>query len=123
MEATRIPASDRVDVTDFPGGSDTAAVRTENVFVRNYDSSTTYDLAITVEDGGGQTRYEESYTVRPGQIESVCGVLPSGLYDVTVELGKLREKTRQCTVTQKPKHTIHVEVGNGILSLTEGLYG
>ncbi len=98
-------------------------VRSENVFCRNYDLYRRYTLAVTVRDGEDDARFEPAFVLRPGQAESVCGVLPAGTYGVTVAFEESRRKTRSLRVSPDPDHTIHVEVGNGVLSLTEGLYG
>jgi hypothetical protein len=98
-------------------------VRTENVFCRNYDPYRRYHLRLAVADPDGEQRFAERYSFRPGQVESVSGVLEAGTYEVTVGLGSRQTKTRSVRVGPAPEHTIHVEVGNGVLSLTEGLYG
>lgn len=123
MNARATGAVDGAVHETVPDAAPAETVRSENVFIRNYDPYASYAVAVTVVDGSGETRFAESYTFRPGQIESVHGVLEPGLYDVTVELGSHRTKTRQVTVAPDPDHTIHVEVGNGVLSVTEGLYG
>jgi hypothetical protein len=53
----------------------------------------------------------------------VRGALQPGTYEVTVGLGSRQRKTRSIRVGPAPEHTIHVEVGRGVISLTEGLYG
>lgn len=99
------------------------AVRSENLFLRNYDPYSAYDVALTVRDEDEETVFEARYHFRPGQIQSVRGVLDSGEYEVTVVLDRDRRKTTTCRVGPDPEHTIHVEIGNGLASLTEGLYG
>ena len=98
-------------------------VRSENVFCRNYDLSRRYAVDLTVVDGDGTVRYSDRVALRPGQVESVAGVLPAGNYYVTVDFERRRRKTRSICVSPDPDHTVHVEVGNGVVSLTEGLYG
>lgn len=96
--------------------------RSEEIHIRNHDPYRGYDLELSVTDGSDRTVFEHRYYLQPGQIQSVGGVLGQGVYEVTVELDNHRRKTLDCTVDASPGHTAHVEVGNGIVSLTEGLY-
>lgn len=111
---------DRESLPDHPARPD--AVRSENLFLRNYDPYSAYDVDVSVRDDENEVVFEERYHFRPGQIQSVCGVLEAGEYEVTVVLDRRRRKTRTCEVGPGPEHTIHVEIGNGLASLTEGLY-
>lgn len=104
-------------------GPDPAGVRSEDIFVRNYDPYWGYDLSIVVRDADGQPVFQREYFFRPGQIESVHGRLDPGAYEVTVELDGRREKTVSCRVGPDTAETIHVEIGNGLVSVTEGLFG
>jgi len=96
-------------------------VRTETLLLRNYDPHAAYDLSVAVGDETPPA-FAARYHLRPGQIETVSGVLASGEYEVTVELHGHREKTAACRVGSAPEDTIHVEVGNGIVSVTQGLF-
>jgi len=98
-------------------------LESETVFLRNYDPYRAYDLELAVHDESGTEVFGGRYYFQPGQIESVRGALEPGEYEVTVVLDNRREKTVRCTVDEAPEHTIHVEVGNGIVSVTEGLFG
>lgn len=113
----------RPATVDSPPPGEAAPVTAENLLCRNYDPFRRQSLTIDVVDGDGRPRFTARYSLRPGQVESVAGVLPPGTYEVTVGLRGGRRKTRQIRVGPAPEHTIHVEVGDGTLSLTEGLYG
>jgi hypothetical protein len=54
-------------------------------------------------------------------VESETGLLPPGEYDVEVELDGLRRWAGRCRVDDGPEHTVLVEVGNGLVSITEGI--
>lgn len=95
--------------------------RSEDIYMRNYDPYWGYDLEVTVRRSD-EAVFESSYYFQPGEIKSVGNVIPAGEYEVTVELDNHREKTTACRVSSAPDHTIHVELGNGTVSLTEGLY-
>jgi hypothetical protein len=107
---------------------ETAAVRSdgsvrrvdsEDVHVRNYDARETHRLGVRAV-GGGRT-VERTYRVGPGATESERDALPPGEYDVEVELDGLRRWTGHCRVDEGPEHTVLIEVGNGLVSITEGV--
>lgn len=97
-------------------------VQTENLYLRNYDPYRAYDLDVAVTDTDGRTVFESSYYFQPGQTESDRGVLTSGEYTVTVTLDNRQQKTDTCRVGPSLEETIHVELGNGIVSIGNGLY-
>lgn len=123
MEATQDNTEERNEIVHrHRDRFDPDSVHSENLFIRNYDPYEAYDLTVAVSDAEGSV-FEERYFFQPGQIETVRGVLVPGEYEVTVELDNRRRKTATCRVGHSPHQTIHVEMGNGIVSLTEGLYG
>jgi len=104
--------------------SDTAteprAVTSEGIYIRNFDVRRTYDLTIRVHDDDGLV-FGRRYRLEPGKTESVLGRLPSGEYEVVAELdGHRRDETR-CRVDPSPEGTALVEIGNGTVSVTQGL--
>ncbi|MEF8775470.1 MAG: hypothetical protein V5A43_03075 [Haloarculaceae archaeon] len=121
-ETTGVPIRNAPE-EDSATGHEVESVESETIFLRNYDPYRAYDLEVSVVDGSGTEVFGGRYYFQPGQIESVRGGLDPGDYEVTVELDNRREKTVECTVDDAPEHTIHVEIGNGIASVTEGLYG
>jgi len=116
------PARATPDTTEGPGPRRTAT-DSEDLFVRNYDPYRRYDVTLSVSAADGTPAFEERYSFRPGQVAGERDVLPPGTYEVTVALGGCRRKRATCRVGPSPEHTIHVELGNGIVSVTEGLYG
>lgn len=99
-----------------------STVTTEDIYLRNYDPYNAYDLTVTVTDPDGRAAFESTYHFRPGQIKSVDGVLPPGEYEVTAELNGRHRNTVDCRVGPSADETIHIELGNGIASITEGLF-
>ncbi|WP_436929959.1 hypothetical protein [Halosimplex halobium] len=96
--------------------------RSEDIHLRNYDREWGYDLDVTVRGGGDEPVFESRYYCQPGEVIAVENVLAPGEYDVVVELDNRRAVAAECRVSSAPDHTIRVEVGNGTVSLTEGLY-
>lgn len=105
------------------GGQSAASVDTEDVHLRNYDPFCEYDLTMTVTDGRGDLVFRRRYYFQPGEVESERDLLEPGTYEVTVELDNRRRETATCRVGPAPEQTVHVELGNGTVSVTEGLYG
>ena len=97
-------------------------VTSSQVYMRNYDPYWEYDLTVTVRDGAGNLVYDRRYYFQPGQVKHERDPLQPGEYEVTVELDNRQRKTETCRVSADPDHTIHVELGNGLVSITEGLY-
>jgi len=100
-----------------------APVDTEDVYLRNYDPFCEYDLTVAVTDRDGQPVFRRRYYFQPGEVKSERDLLEPGTYEVTVELDNRRRETATCRVGPDPERTVHVELGNGTVSLTEGLYG
>jgi hypothetical protein len=95
-------------------------VGSEAVHVRNYDGHETHHVRLRAVDGAGHA-IERSYRLAPGTTESERDALPLGEYDVEVEVDGLRRWAGHCRVDLRPEHTVLVEIGNGLVSITEGV--
>lgn len=122
METNQVSASRRED-SALQSQPSTAGVRSEDIFIRNYDPYRVYGLEMRIESEHDTTVFREQFYLRPGQVESLGGVLWPGDYQVTVELDTHSESSQECRVGPAPEETIQVEVGNGIVSLSQGFYG
>mgnify|MGYP000548434929 CR=1 FL=1 len=103
-----------------PSDSD-ASAHSEDVHVRSYAHQVGYDLELEVVDPDGSVAFEGRYYLQPGAIESEVDVVPEGEYEVRAVLDGDRETVSRCRIGSDPEETVVVEVGNGILSLTQGL--
>jgi|GEM_PF-1562210 len=123
MRANQPSSSDPPSVDRGAGslGSRTSA-RSEDIYVRNYDPTWGYDLKVTALGSGDEPVFESRYYCQPGEGISVENVLAPAEYEVCVELDNRHEVRAECRVSSAPEHTIHVELGNGTVSLSEGLY-
>lgn len=92
------------------------------IHVRNYDVEWSYDVSIEITDGAGTRVFTERYYLLPGQARSEFDVVDPAEYDVRVELDNQRVETARCRIGTAPDHTVLVEVGNGTVSLNEGLW-
>ncbi|MFD1597836.1 hypothetical protein [Halobellus rarus] len=98
-----------------------ASARSEDVHVRSYAHQMGYDLEIELVDSDGSVAFRDRYYLQPGETEGEVDAVPDGEYEVRAVLDGDRETDRRCRIGSDPEETVVVEVGNGILSLTEGL--
>jgi hypothetical protein len=97
------------------------ATRSEEIHVRNFDFQRGYDLRVEVRDDRGLA-FANRYHLTPGKTVSEIDQLPPGEYEVRVELDGRRQRTIRCEIDGTPDRTALIEVGNGTVSVTEGLY-
>jgi len=102
-------------------GTSSVTRRSEEIHIRNFDVTRAYDLTIEVRDSQGLV-FANRYYLEPGATVSELGRLPPGVYDVRVELDGRRSVTCRCEIDDTPDRTALIEVGNGTVSVTEGLY-
>lgn len=95
--------------------------RSEELYIRNFDVERTYNLTVTVKDSDGIV-FTNRYHVKPGVTVSELNRLVPGEYLVQVELDGQQQAEIPCSIDESPDHTAVIEVGNGIVSVTEGLY-
>lgn len=113
------PGQARADRAD---GSRVALV-TESFHLRSYDHRRGYDLEVEVESLNGEAGFERRYYLQPGQTVSELDAVPSGAYEVRATMDNCVRRHLACRIDSAPEHTVVIEVGNGALSLTEGLAG
>lgn len=97
------------------------ARRSEELHLRNFDVSREHTLTVRVSDDDGLV-FANRYYLTPGKTVSELGRISPGEYEVRVELDGRRQQTATCEIGETPSKTALVEVGNGTVSLTEGLY-
>jgi hypothetical protein len=97
------------------------AARSEDLHVRSYAHEWSYDLHVAVVDADGHVAFEADYYLQPGDVESEMDELPPGEYEVRATLDNETRTTGRCRIGTAPDRTAVIEVGNGVLSLTEGL--
>lgn len=124
-----MPSQQDIDETPPRGRSqettrvfDPTAGRSEDILIRNYDHQSGYDLHLVVVTNAGSTVLQNRYYIQPGETVSECDLLSSANYGVTVTLDSTQETSGHCRIDSSPDHTAVIEIGNGALNLTEGLY-
>lgn len=108
------------------GRTDAAAITdraplTEDLLVRSYDHRRAYDVDVEIRHEDGSLAFHERYYLQPGATVSVTDRLPGGCYQVRVTLDNRQERVLLSRIDDAPEHTAVVEVGNGAVSLTDGL--
>lgn len=106
-------------VRDAP--DDRTAARSEDLHLRSYAHESAYDVAVEVITPDGDVAFEADYYLRPGDAESEVDALPAGEYEIRATLDNDRRETATCQIGADPDRTAVIEVGNGVLSLTQGL--
>ncbi len=101
--------------------SDARTARSEDLHVRSYAHEWAYDVTVEVFTPDGDVAFEADYYLQPGDVESEVDALPAGEYEVRATLDDDDRRTLRCRIGSSPDRTVVVEVGNGVLSLTEGL--
>ena len=102
-----------------------AKPRSEDVRIRSYDRRRSYDLDVEVvtADGRGRPLLHRRYVVEPGATTCEVDLLPAGEYEVHVTLDNDHHDVLRCRIDDHPAHTAVIEVGNGVVSLTDGPSG
>lgn len=94
----------------------------EAVHVRNYDVADAHTVSLAITDTDGARVFSRRYHLRPGQAESEQGVLAPGTYDVVVHADGLDRASKRVELGTHPEETALVELGNGITSVSQGVY-
>ncbi|MGQ4554663.1 hypothetical protein [Halobellus sp. GM3] len=97
------------------------AVQSEDLHVRSYAHRCAYDLFVELVDSDGEVVFEKRYYLQPGSSESETDAVPPGEYEIRAVLDNDSQKQRRCQIGPGPTETAVIELGNGVLSLTEGL--
>jgi hypothetical protein len=102
--------------------SDDWTARSEDIHLRNHDIADRHSVELVVRDDDGRRVFQNRYHLAPGQAESECDVLGSGSYVVEVYCDGVRRQQRECHIGDRPARTALIELGNGLVSVTEGVY-
>lgn len=95
--------------------------RTEEIHVRNFDVRRSYDLTVQVRTDSN-TVFVNRYHLTPGKTATELDSVSPGEYEVYVELDGRRTESVRCEIDRTADGTALIEVGNGTLSVNQGLY-
>jgi hypothetical protein len=101
--------------------ADSQTARTEDIHVRSYAHEWAYDVTVEIATPDGDVVFDTDYYLQPGDAESELDALPPGEYEIRATLDNETRETAQCHISPSPHRTAVIEVGNGVLSVTEGL--
>lgn len=110
----------RDEATGRPGVRD-RAVRDDALVIRNYDGRRAHDVTVRFLDADDEIALERSYALSPGDVVSVATRVERGVYRVEAHLEDGNFVGTECLVGAGPGETALVEVGNGLVSVSEGL--
>lgn len=105
---------------DISTNGEHAQVPTEDVHIRSYDHEWSYDLEIEIATLDGTVCFRDRYVLQPNDAKSIENVVSPGDYEICVTLDNDRKDFRTCRIGPSTDATAVIEVGNGIVSLSEG---
>lgn len=118
----------RTTATDRPrqvaarrGLDDGRAVATEDLHLRNYDADRAYAPTLVVTTPDGEEVLRRTYHLPPGRSRSERDRLPPGEYVVRGRLDGRHADRARCRVDDDPDATVLVELGNGVVAVSEGV--
>jgi hypothetical protein len=97
------------------------ARRDEALVVRNYDGRRSHRVTVRFLDADDEIALERSYRLAPGDVVSISSRLDRGVYRVEARIEDDESVGVECLVGSGPAETALVEVGNGLVSVSEGL--
>lgn len=93
----------------------------EDIHLRNYDMETAHRVWVNVVADGDRV-FEKTVRLGPGGTASIDGAIPPGEYALEVGIDGLRREVEHCHIGAGPERTALVEMGNGVVSTTQGLH-
>jgi hypothetical protein len=97
-----------------------SSARREDLHIRNLDLKRGYNLRVEVRDG--ESVFTREYRLGPGERHSELDQLAPGTYTVVASLGDGRRRATRCTINDRPARAALIEIGNGTVSVTDGLH-
>jgi hypothetical protein len=95
-------------------------VSEECLTIRNYDSHSSHEVVVRFYDADDTVAFNGSYTLSLLDVVSVSQRLDRAVYRVDVEVDRETSVDAECLIGSGPNETVLVELGNGLLSITEG---
>jgi hypothetical protein len=105
------------DISDEPE----LTVSDETLVVRNYDGDESHSLSVRLVGADDETAFSRTYTLDPMASISVQTRLSRAVYRVVVQLDGNGTDRADCLLGSGPNETALVEIGNGQVSVVEGV--
>ena len=100
---------------------DAPVVSEECLTIRNYDSHVSHEVTVRFFDADDDVAFKRAYTLSPLDVVSVSQRLDRAVYRVDVVVDGDTNVDAECLIGSGPNETALVEIGNGLLSVTEGV--
>lgn len=94
---------------------------TEALLIRNHDANRVADLTVEIADLDESIVFDEKYQIKPLITEVVDLPLSRGTYQVSVTLDESVIHSTSCYIGYGPMELACIEIGNGVVSVTDGL--
>jgi hypothetical protein len=114
-------ALQRRSAVDTSVGDERLLVSDEALVLRNYDSETTHEVTVEFHNADDEIAFQRTYTLTPQAVTSIQTRLPRAVYHVDVRVDGADSSSADCLVGSAPSETALVEVGNGLVSVAEGV--
>lgn len=95
----------------------------EGVHVRNYDHRAGHSVHVRVFDAAGRPAMSERCYLAPGQSRRLTAPIDPGDHRVRVRVDGVERVDGRYRLDGSPSGTAVVELGNGVVSVTEGANG
>jgi len=99
----------------------TPVVSEECLTIRNYDSHLSHGVTVRFFDANDDIAFERSYELSPLDVVSVSQRLERAVYRVDAVVDGDTHVDAECLIGSGPNETALVEIGNGLLSVTDGV--
>ena len=96
-----------------------ALIRSEDIYIRNYDRDWSYDLSIEIIDSPVEAILIDRYYLQPEEVKSVVNIVPDGTYEVRASLDDSEEDVLQCRINASPENTVVKWVMGRLVSLRD----
>jgi hypothetical protein len=98
-------------------------VSEEWLVLRNYDADAAHEVTVRLYGPRDDLLATRTETVGPAETLVVASRVHRGVYRVRVDLDGYARDDAECLLGSGPNETALVEVGNGLVSVTDGLLG
>lgn len=102
-------------------------VTDESILLKNYDSTATHTMTVRLQDPGESVAFKQTYELCPDTAVSIQLRLRRAIYtveawykDASASSGGT-EDSESVLIGSAPDETALIELGNGLISVTEGI--
>jgi hypothetical protein len=97
-------------------------VDTHGVVLRNYDGEDAHELSVEFRDAAGTTVFDRTFALEPLDTVTAQPNVEPDTYRVSAKCDGGQTASTECLIGSQAGEAALVEVGNGVVSLTDGLF-